>query len=44
LEEVRGSFISYSPPYMDTIDLNGLLGPVRLIPQRQVVLSIAAGN
>jgi len=44
LEEVRGSFISYSPPYMDTIDLNGLLGPVRLIPHHQVTLSIAAGN
>jgi hypothetical protein len=44
LEELRGSFISYSPPYMDTIDLNGLLGPVQLIPQRQVTLSIPAGN
>jgi hypothetical protein len=25
LEEVRGTFISYSPPYMDVIDLNALL-------------------
>jgi hypothetical protein len=44
LEEVKGNFISYPRPYMDVIDLNGLIGPVRLIPQQPVRLSIRSGS
>ena len=39
LQELSGTFLSYAPPYTDSIDLNGLIGPVRLVPYREVKLS-----
>jgi hypothetical protein len=39
LQELSGNFLSYAPPYTDSIELNGLSGPARLIPYRQVRVS-----
>ncbi len=39
LEIEDGSF-EQQPPYMDVIDMNGLMGPVRLLPYWQVHLAV----
>ena len=40
LEDLGRTYLPYNPaPYMDVIDRNGLIGPIRLIPYQEVRLS-----
>jgi hypothetical protein len=39
LLDLTGVFLSSPGPFMDVIDLNGLIGPVRLLPYREAQLS-----
>jgi hypothetical protein len=39
LLDLTGVFLSSPGPFMDVIDLNGLIGPVRLLPYRDAQLS-----
>ncbi len=43
MQDMTKGFLSYQPaPYMDVIDVNGLIGPVELVPYRNVKLSTQA--
>jgi len=40
LEQLVGSLLRYSPPFLDVIDQNGLLGPIKLIPYHQISIGL----